>query len=95
MSLPIKRNMEPATESGAPIELRDLARLELKRRQGEYSRRMNNNMRTEVPCSKVELIVYLVVSPKSGRGWRTYSDEDVHALGGIHRIERALESETY
>ena len=52
-------------------------------------------MRTEVPYSKVELIVYLVVSPESGPGRRIYSDEDVHALGGIYGIERALENESY
>lgn len=33
MSLPIKRNMELATESTAPRELMDLASLELKRRR--------------------------------------------------------------
>ena len=33
MSLPIKRNMEVATESRAPMDLRDLAGLELKRRR--------------------------------------------------------------
>jgi hypothetical protein len=41
---------------------------------------------------KAEAIIYLAVSPAMGRGERTYTNEDIQALGGIHAIEQRLEN---
>jgi hypothetical protein len=45
--------------------------------------------------SNADLIVYLVISPDSGPGYRIISDEVIQASGGIHAIERSLEKESY
>jgi hypothetical protein len=45
--------------------------------------------------SKVRAVVYFVISPTEGPEYRTYVDEDEQAMGGIHAIERTLESESY
>jgi hypothetical protein len=42
-----------------------------------------------------EATLYLVFSPLCANRHRVYTDEDIYALGGIHAIERVLESETY
>jgi hypothetical protein len=45
--------------------------------------------------SKVDLVVYAVVSPERGRSYMVYTEDDIQALGGIHAIERILEKESY
>jgi len=39
--------------------------------------------------------VYFVVSPNNGPGYRVYLEDDLQAVGGVHAVERALESESY
>lgn len=49
-------------------------------------------------CSRTrdeEVIVYLVFSPESGPAHRIYTEEDIQIYGGIHGIERLLETESY
>jgi hypothetical protein len=43
----------------------------------------------------LELVVYSVVSPESGRAHRVYDEEDIQAAGGIHALERTLERDCY
>src|ERR1700758_4203242 len=45
--------------------------------------------------SRTEALVYLVISPKSGANHRIYCEDDIHAFGGVHAIERAFEQESY
>jgi hypothetical protein len=42
-----------------------------------------------------EAIVYFVVSPERGPEHRTFPDEDVQAVGGIHALEMLLEEQSY
>jgi len=45
--------------------------------------------------SRVEALVYFVVSPEDGPGHRIYEEEDILARGGVHAAERVLENENY
>jgi len=45
--------------------------------------------------SRVEAMVYFVVSPDDGPGHRIYEEEDILARGGVHAAERLLENENY
>jgi hypothetical protein len=47
------------------------------------------------PDSNIELTVYFVVSPERGAARRIFNEENIQASGGIHAIERTLESENY
>jgi len=49
----------------------------------------------EDSISKVEAMVYLVISPNDGPEHRTYCDEDLQAIGGVHALECSLERESY
>jgi hypothetical protein len=49
----------------------------------------------ELTLSEVEVIVYLVISPSSGPEYRLFAEEDILAAGGVHAVERELESDSY
>jgi hypothetical protein len=55
----------------------------------------SNQMPREIQDSREELVVYVVLSPDGGPGYRVYTDEDIQVSGGIHGIERVLEQESY
>ena len=40
-------------------------------------------------------IVYFVVSPLEGPGYRTCEDDELQAMGGVHALERLCESHSY
>ena len=40
-------------------------------------------------------IVYFVVSPLEGPGYRTCEDDELQAIGGVHALERILERQSY
>ena len=42
-----------------------------------------------------EAIVYFVISPLEGPGYRICGDDDLQAVGGVHALERRLENESY
>jgi hypothetical protein len=45
--------------------------------------------------SKIEVVVYFVISPDTGPEHQLYADEDIQAIGGIHALERDLEKRSY
>jgi len=45
--------------------------------------------------SKIEALVYFVVSPIEGPGYETWWEDEVQATGGVHAVERVLESQSY
>jgi hypothetical protein len=45
--------------------------------------------------SKIQAMVYFVISPMEGPEYRIYVDEDLQAIGGVHALERNLESQSY
>src|SRR5262249_10619472 len=49
----------------------------------------------ESTLSQVEAIVYLVISPNSGPEYRLFTEEEILAVGGVHAVERKLESDSY
>jgi hypothetical protein len=55
----------------------------------------SNQIPRETQDSREELVVYVVLSPDGGPGYRVYADEDIQVSGGIHGIERILEQESY
>jgi len=44
---------------------------------------------------KIDAIVYFVISPLEGPGLRICDDDYLQAMGGIHALERLLESQSY
>jgi hypothetical protein len=44
---------------------------------------------------RIEAIVYFVVSPVNGPDYHIYVDDDLQAMGGVHVLERHLESNSY
>ena len=42
-----------------------------------------------------DAIVYFVVSPLEGPGYRTSDDDELQAVGGVHAFERLLERQSY
>jgi hypothetical protein len=45
--------------------------------------------------SGIDAIVYFVVSPLEGPGYRICQDDELQAAGGVHALERCLENECY
>ena len=45
--------------------------------------------------SRLDVIVYFVVSPLEGPGYRVYESDDLQAMGGVPALERLLGSQSY
>ena len=56
---------------------------------------VRNNMPTFATHSKIEVVVYLVISPDTGPEYQVYAGEDIEAIGGVHALERDIEKRSY
>jgi hypothetical protein len=48
-----------------------------------------------VTLGRSTAVVYFVASPGTGPGYQIYTEENLEACGGVHALERTLETETY